>query len=1233
MYTRSIMMFLVWLVFSCFCYADESRGAEKNVIWQIGKADNSDKEFIYQDTQDFARNERIGLSSNFNKETHEFIYKAAKKDDPHPDFPSSLANPYSLRWSRNMATRIRIKWNEETAGFRRLEIHTSDFDHRLPYRDALRLSLPGGNIKYWQLPDHHKGGKDLNLEASFAVKAGENELALEMAEYVSRHHIRFDWITLVSIPDMGENIKPVVEIPPGKTYNVFLEGEKIELGVNIFNMDKDLTLKWHITDFWDNEAAKGESIVTRSGNGTGRVAITPVIKKRGYFIFESFLVDSSGKEITLGMAENKVRAGFAVIVPQNRIIDTDKSPFAVWLDSDALSGLENYERFDQLAFLAKRAGFTWSGIKGLAAANTFPQKGVFKWDFIDRAIATLKKHNFRIMAQICGIPRWAARTSIEGKKPVIPGYWWDVPETNAWRSIVEGLFIRYKDDVEYWEIHNEPDNYPGSCYWGGNSYDYYESLKTAYEAAKGINPENKIILSLQNSAYKFHEEVFKYGGAKYFDVLGIHYVDSVKSRQHKLILNKYDVGDKPVWDTENQFGYQGVWDGPQFSAERKRTEAVIRACVYELSLGIDRIFFFIFDGMPKDKEQRCIHNARITDTGFVSWDLSPRPIYAAFSALMYRLEGAEFLCKSEIEKNVWSYVFMRDNDPIAVIWHAGAGAKEIEFSAGCPFVWVVDLMNNEKKTETENGMLKLTVSESPVYIHGMNNRLLLIQANLQLHKQSVLGAGTASKWQVEFKNPFARELRGTLQLTMPQDIRVEPEMISFSLKPGDKGIWPVDIVVPAKMAGEVKEDKFRTIVHIDGFDIPDLVMSHKVLISENMPGTNLFSADTFSAGEAENLRDWQTGMWGGAKWQAKTDDKGFGDCVEINLPDDMAKGTLMCRKKISAAPGIPEIRYSIGLWIKGAPGIRGQVLLYPFDKDGKEQPGQPGVDMKSVFEARDEWQYYGAVYDPPEGVASFKAGFVVTGAKGAVSIARPELMMLTEDPIIEAKHRWRDECRLASKKPKLTGDVSDWADAIPLYLDSEHQAQFSAGFLVGNGIWGGRQNLSGRIYTMWDQDNFYLMARVTDDFHCPVSISDSAVDPNIFKSRYYKWDSVQFVFDWKNKGGRSDCIYFGLYEVDGKPELRRDLIAITEAQYPMMYTGVVKEAKVAITRKGNETIYEVILPKACILPVTLEDGRSYGFSALINDNDGKGRRGWVEWSSGVGFEGGAKLFGQLMITK
>ncbi|MDQ3814349.1 MAG: hypothetical protein M3347_10410, partial [Armatimonadota bacterium] len=79
---------------------------------------------------------------------------------------------------------------------------------------------------------------------------------------------------------------------------------------------------------------------------------------------------------------------------------------------------------------------------------------------------------------------------------------------------------------------------------------------------------------------------------------------------------------------------------------------------------------------------------------------------------------------------------------------------------------------------------------------------------------------------------------------------------------------------------------------------------------------------------------------------------------------------------------------------------------------------------------------------------------------------------------------------------------------------------------------------------------------------------------------------------------------------------------------PGVPTGVV-QLPLAVRREGNETFYEALMPAALPGGKALTD--RFTFSVLVNDNDGAGRKGWVEWTPGIGRTKNPALFQPLVV--
>ena len=77
------------------------------------------------------------------------------------------------------------------------------------------------------------------------------------------------------------------------------------------------------------------------------------------------------------------------------------------------------------------------------------------------------------------------------------------------------------------------------------------------------------------------------------------------------------------------------------------------------------------------------------------------------------------------------------------------------------------------------------------------------------------------------------------------------------------------------------------------------------------------------------------------------------------------------------------------------------------------------------------------------------------------------------------------------------------------------------------------------------------------------------------------------------------------------------------------------KANAKALRRGTVTTYEFAIPWEQIVgvkdwhPVA---GQYLKFSMLWNDNDGEGRKGWIEYASGIGSSKDTKLFTKLLFV-
>lgn len=205
----------------------------------------------------------------------------------------------------------------------------------------------------------------------------------------------------------------------------------------------------------------------------------------------------------------------------------------------------------------------------------------------------------------------------------------------------------------------------------------------------------------------------------------------------------------------------------------------------------------------------------------------------------------------------------------------------------------------------------------------------------------------------------------------------------------------------------------------------------------------------------------------------------------------------------------------------------------------------------------------------------------------------------------------------AEKKPVIDGVIEDGEWAMSTAMDMMYQDQ---AINLNNFKWTGTEDLSGRICLEYDEDNLYMAAVIKDDIQ---------YQPH---SDYFIWqgDSIQFGTAYERANGNEISTAYTEIGMALTPDGEK--LFITKPEDVTIKSGEVDMelygTECKIKREGNITTYELKLPRPQFSPLeaVFEGGRNIAFSMLVNDNDGLGRKGWLEYASGLGMGKNITLF-------
>jgi len=246
----------------------------------------------------------------------------------------------------------------------------------------------------------------------------------------------------------------------------------------------------------------------------------------------------------------------------------------------------------------------------------------------------------------------------------------------------------------------------------------------------------------------------------------------------------------------------------------------------------------------------------------------------------------------------------------------------------------------------------------------------------------------------------------------------------------------------------------------------------------------------------------------------------------------------------------------------------------------------------------------------PEGIKDVKTAFK---AKGILS--NGEVYELDSDMYFSS-------IVYAENKPVIDGVMNDgeWEEFAPYKLKYPSQVKSMTD-------WTGVEDSGGNVYCMYDDDYFYISARITDN----------VLGDNDEQKRVWANDSIQFAFTPERTKAAIRTEY-GIGIVNGEAAMERYSFVTVDTGVLGMndkndFSAI--EYEINYDEKTHIATYEAKFPWAQILgPDFKVGGRdSLYFSLLLNDNDGNGRRGWIEYCPGIGGAKDTTLFIETPLVK
>jgi hypothetical protein len=392
-----------------------------------------------------------------------------------------------------------------------------------------------------------------------------------------------------------------------------------------------------------------------------------------------------------------------------------------------------------------------------------PAPGQFKWDAADAELAQFDKPEGLTPLPILAYTAPWASSGPNGDRACPP------TDLRFYARFVYESVARYKGDIKYWEVWNEPN----IGFFAGSIPQYVDLLKAASIAARQADPDCHILFGgMAGVDLRFARRCYEHGAAPYFDVMACHPYQwgrtfndgwfAEKLTNLQTLMRECDGRRKPVWLTE--IG----WSTGEGVSNEDQARLLVQSYVSALSLAdlnVAKVFWF------------CVKDWGGPGHGLFADDGARKPAFGAYRALTQELEGR--MCVGKVKAGeVRAYLFgAKDKDDTVrlVFWAPALEPLDFELPVAQGPLTLVNLQGEESTIQPAPA-LKLKAEPAPSY--------------LRLPPADVAAL------------PLERRVESTAYCTPPRMPSPPPTWASVQVPRGTSRLWlvpgreqPVDVVL------------------------------------------------------------------------------------------------------------------------------------------------------------------------------------------------------------------------------------------------------------------------------------------------------------------------------------------------------------------------------------------------------------------------------------------------------
>ncbi len=183
----------------------------------------------------------------------------------------------------------------------------------------------------------------------------------------------------------------------------------------------------------------------------------------------------------------------------------------------------------------------------------------------------------------------------------------------------------------------------------------------------------------------------------------------------------------------------------------------------------------------------------------------PTPEFAVWSRMGEHLRGRRIVGELPITDGVVALVLDGDAGGAIILWNEWAQPNQAELRAylGPDEVTAFDIFGNSHAAPFSEGVHKISISESPLIIEGVDAELARFRAGFRVDPGHIESTAERHALELVVANPWPVAISGDLQIVAPSSWSFTPQTISFTIAPGEESRFPIETAFGlAEEAGE-----------------------------------------------------------------------------------------------------------------------------------------------------------------------------------------------------------------------------------------------------------------------------------------------------------------------------------------------------------------------------------------------------------------------------------------------